>query len=132
MLNVVSPVGDWGVIVVYLLVGVILSVVLILASYLLSANKLGKAGDSVSEKLSAYECGLDAFEDARDKFDVRFFLVGILFIMFDLEASYLFPWALTLDEVGSLGYWTMIDFLVELGIGFLYAWRVGAIEQMNI
>jgi len=115
--------GEYGLIMIFLVFGVVISVVLLIGSYLMGEQK----GDS--EKLTAYECGFDPFEDARNKFDVRFYLVAILFIIFDLEASYLFPWALVLDRVGDIGYWTMIDFLFELTIGYIYAWRVGALEQ---
>lgn len=80
------------------------------------------------EKLSAYECGFDAFDDARMKFDVRFYLVAILFIIFDLEVAFLFPWAISLKEVGLLGFWSMMTFLGVLTIGFIYEWRKGALE----
>ncbi|MGE0213244.1 MAG: NADH-quinone oxidoreductase subunit A [Parvibaculaceae bacterium] len=80
------------------------------------------------EKLSAYECGFNAFDDARMKFDVRFYLVSILFIIFDLEVAFLFPWAVTLKEVGLFGFWSMMAFLGVLTVGFLYEWRKGALE----
>jgi NADH-quinone oxidoreductase subunit A len=80
------------------------------------------------EKVSAYECGFDAFDDARMKFDVRFYLVSLLFIIFDLEVAFLFPWAIAFDEVGALGFWAMIVFLAVLTIGFIYEWRKGALE----
>ena len=80
------------------------------------------------EKLSAYECGFDAFDDARMKFDVRFYLVAILFIIFDLEVAFLFPWAISLKEVGIYGFWSMMIFLGILTIGFIYEWRKGALE----
>ncbi len=79
-------------------------------------------------KLSAYECGFDAFEDARTKFDVRFYLVAILFIIFDLEVAFLFPWAITLGEIGLFGFWSMVIFLGILVIGFVYEWRKGALD----
>lgn len=81
-----------------------------------------------AEKLSAYECGFNAFDDARMKFDVRFYLVGILFIIFDLEVSYLFPWATRLASIGTFGFWTMFVFLTILTIGFVYEWKKGALE----
>lgn len=115
--------GEYGKIMGFIIVGMGLSVVLIVVSYMVAEQK----GDS--EKETAYECGFDAFEDSRNKFDVRFYLVGILFIIFDLEASYLFPWALTLEETGNVGYWTMIDFIGELCVGYGYAWRVGALSK---
>ena len=80
------------------------------------------------EKLSAYECGFDPFDDARMKFDVRFYLVSILFIIFDLEVAFLFPWAITLGDVGLFGFWSMMVFLAVLTIGFIYEWRKGALE----
>jgi NADH-quinone oxidoreductase subunit A len=80
------------------------------------------------EKLSAYECGFNAFDDARMKFDVRFYLVSILFIIFDLEVAFLFPWAVSLKEVGVFGFWSMMIFLGVLTIGFIYEWRKGALE----
>jgi NADH-quinone oxidoreductase subunit A len=80
------------------------------------------------EKLSAYECGFNAFDDARMKFDVRFYLVSILFIIFDLEVAFLFPWAVTLGKIGLFGFWSMMIFLGILTIGFIYEWRKGALE----
>lgn len=80
------------------------------------------------EKLSAYECGFNAFDDARMKFDVRFYLVAILFIIFDLEVAFLFPWAIALKEVGVFGFWSMMVFLGVLTVGFAYEWRKGALE----
>src|SRR5690348_9835338 len=80
------------------------------------------------EQLSAYECGFNAFDDARMKFDVRFYLVAILFIIFDLEVAFLFPWAVAFKSVGVLGFWSMMVFLAVLTIGFIYEWRKGALE----
>ena len=80
------------------------------------------------EKLSAYECGFNAFDDARMKFDVRFYLVAILFIIFDLEVSFLFPWAVAFGDLGLYGYWSVIVFLGVLTVGFIYEWRKGALE----
>ena len=80
------------------------------------------------EKLSEYECGFPAFEDSRAQFDVRFYLVAILFIVFDLEAAYLFPWAVTLDQIGWVGWGAMMVFLAELALGLAYAWKKGALE----
>ena len=84
------------------------------------------AGDP--EKLSPYECGFEPFDDARNTFDIRFYLVAILFILFDLEATFLFPWAVTLSNLTSLGFWSMFDFIFELVIGFIYAWKIGSLE----
>jgi NADH-quinone oxidoreductase subunit A len=81
-----------------------------------------------SAKRSAYECGFEAFTDSRVPFDVRFYLVGILFIVFDLEAAFLYPWAANLGHLGALGFWSIIDFVIELCVGLCYVWRVGALE----
>ena len=81
-----------------------------------------------SEKLSPYECGFEAFEDARMKFDVRYYLVAILFIIFDLEVAFLFPWAVSLGDIGVFGFWSMVVFLAILTVGFIYEWRKGALE----
>jgi len=81
-----------------------------------------------TEKLSAYECGFNAFDDARMKFDVRFYLVAILFIIFDLEVAFLFPWAVAFGELGWFGFWSMMTFLGVLTIGFVYEWKKGALE----
>ncbi len=80
------------------------------------------------EKLSAYECGFEAFGDARMRFDVRFYLVAILFIIFDLEVAFLFPWAISLKSIGLFGFWSMVFFLFILTVGFIYEWRKGALE----
>jgi len=80
------------------------------------------------EKLSAYECGFNAFDDARMTFDVRFYLVAILFIIFDLEVSFLFPWAVAFSKLGLFGFWSMMLFLAVLTIGFIYEWKKGALE----
>ncbi len=79
-------------------------------------------------KLSAYECGFPAFDDARRRFDVRYYLVAILFIIFDVEIAFLFPWAVSLSHIGMFGFWTMIGFLAILAIGFVYEWRKGALD----
>lgn len=80
------------------------------------------------EKMAAYECGFDAFEDSRRQFDVRFYLVAILFIIFDLEVAFLFPWAVSLGGIGLFGFWSMMVFLAVLTIGFIYEWKKGALE----
>lgn len=109
---------------IFRIVGFALSAIIFGASYLVATH----AGDT--QKSSAYECGFDPYDDARTRFDVRFYLVAILFIVFDLEASFLFPWCVSLGNLGSngLGFWSMVDFLGELTIGFVYAWKVGALE----
>jgi NADH:ubiquinone oxidoreductase subunit 3 (subunit A) len=79
-------------------------------------------------KLTAYECGFDPFNDARSPFDVRFYLVAILFLLFDVEAAFLFPWCGRLGNIGSFGYWVIVDFLIELLVGLIYAWKLGGLD----
>jgi len=107
---------------IFFVVSLILSVVIFGLSYVFSSNSLDK------EKLSAYECGFNPFEDARNQFDVRFYLVAILFIIFDLEVSFLFPWAVTLNKITIFGFWSMFVFLLILTVGFIYEWKKGALE----
>ena len=109
-------------ILIFLGVAVGIAVAAVAASYILAAQRPD------SEKLSAYECGFEAFDDARRQFDVRFYLVAILFIIFDLEVAFLFPWAITLGEIGLYGFWSMMVFLGVLTVGFIYEWRKGALE----
>jgi NADH-quinone oxidoreductase subunit A len=90
--------------------------------------KLTGASNPYPDKLAEYECGFPAFEDSRAQFDVRFYLVSILFIVFDLEAAFLFPWAVSLGKIGLVGWAAMMLFLVELVLGFVYAWKKGALE----
>ena len=92
------------------------------ASYVLARQKPDP------EKVSSYECGFEPFDDARGQFDVRFYLVAILFIIFDLEIAFLFPWAISLGEIGWLGFWSMMVFLGVLTVGFVYEWKKGALE----
>jgi NADH-quinone oxidoreductase subunit A len=103
-----------------------MGLVLPLAGALLS--RAFKSHNPDSEKLSAYECGFDAFEDARTKFDVRYYLVAILFIIFDLEIAFLFPWAIALDQIGLTGFVAMMIFLALLVVGFVYEWKKGALD----
>jgi len=107
---------------IFLLFSLFLSVLIFNLSFILIKQK-----DDL-EKLTAYECGFNPYDDARKVFDVKFYLVAILFIIFDLEAVFVFPWVLTLDSNFSLGFWTMIEFLVELIIGFVYIWCSDALE----
>lgn len=90
--------------------------------------RLTGANNPYPDKLSEYECGFPAFEDPRSQFDVRFYLVAILFIVFDLEAAFLFPWGVSLGEIGLIGWASMMIFLAELALGFIYAWKKGALE----
>ena len=95
---------------------------------LLGAGSLLGPRNPYKEKLSPYECGFDAFEDSRMKFDVRYYLVAILFILFDLEMAFLFPWAIANDSVGLVGFWTVMVFLAVLTVGFIYEWKKGALD----
>ena len=117
-----SILAEYFPILIFLGVAIVLSAVIIGASYLVVPQHPDV------EKTSAYECGFGAFSDARHKFDVRFYLVAILFIIFDLEVSFLFPWAISLGEIGAFGFWSMVVFLVVLTIGFVYEWKKGALE----
>ncbi len=109
-------------ILIFLFLALGIAIIIPLASLVIVPQKPDVA------KLSAYECGFDAFEDARTKFDVRFYLVAILFIIFDLEVAFLFPWAITLGQIGLFGFWSMVIFLGVLTVGFIYEWRKGALE----
>lgn len=109
-------------ILIFLGIAIGLGVVLILAAVIVAVRHPD------AEKLSAYECGFNAFDDARMKFDVRFYLVAILFIIFDLEIAFLFPWAVAFGTVGVVGFWSMMIFLGVLTIGFAYEWKKGALE----
>ena len=109
-------------ILLFILFGLGLGVLMITAGRLVSPNRPD------AEKLSPYECGFEAFEDARMKFDVRYYLVAILFILFDLEIAFLFPWAVSLDAIGGFGLLSMGVFLGVLVIGFIYEWKKGALE----
>ena len=109
-------------IIIFLFIALLLSVGFILINFISSPN------NPDPEKLSAYECGFEAFDDSRMEFDVRFYLVAILFIIFDLEIAFLFPWAITLGKTGVFGFWSMMIFLAVLTIGFIYEWKKGALE----
>lgn len=109
-------------ILIFLVVGAALSIFLVVIPYLTAPKRPD------AEKLSAYECGFNAFGDARMKFDVRFYLVSILFIIFDLEVAFLFPWAITLGAMGQFAFWSMVVFLGVLTVGFIYEWKKGALE----
>jgi len=109
-------------IVIFLGIAIGLGVVLIMAAVIIAVS------NPDPEKVSAYECGFNAFDDARMKFDARFYLVAILFIIFDLEIAFLFPWAVAFKDVGNVGFWSMIVFLAVLTIGFAYEWKKGALE----
>ena len=107
---------------IYFLIATVLAIILLGVSFLASTRRPDP------EKISAYECGFDPFDDARSRFDVQFYLVAILFIIFDLEVTFLFPWALVLNKVSLFGFWSMMAFLLVLTIGFVYEWRKGALD----
>ncbi|CAA2100050.1 MULTISPECIES: NADH-quinone oxidoreductase subunit A [Methylobacterium] len=117
-----SLLADYLPLIVFIGVSLFIAVALLVAPFLVAYNSPDP------EKLSAYECGFNAFDDARMKFDVRFYLVAILFIIFDLEVAFLFPWAITFGELGWFGMWSMMAFLGVLTVGFVYEWRKGALE----
>ena len=112
----------------YVPVLVYLCVALGIGLVLLGLGFLIGRGQKYPEKLSAYECGFEAFEDSRMKFDVRYYLVAILFILFDLEIAFLFPWAVALHDIGASGFWAMMVFLGILVVGFVYEWKKGALD----
>jgi NADH-quinone oxidoreductase subunit A len=120
--RVPSLISDYLPLVVFIALGGLISGVLMLSPFLVAY----KSPDP--EKLSAYECGFNPFDDARMKFDVRFYLVSLLFIIFDLEVAFLFPWAVSFHDIGAFGFWSMILFLAVLTIGFVYEWNKGALE----
>jgi NADH-quinone oxidoreductase subunit A len=109
-------------ILMFLGIAVGLAAIIVIASFIAARQRPD------SEKLSAYECGFDPFGDARGRFDVRFYLVAILFIIFDLEVAFLFPWAISLGQIGLFGFWSMVVFLSVLTVGFVYEWKKGALE----
>jgi len=109
-------------IVMFIGIAAAIGLALIIAAFVIAPSKPDP------EKLSAYECGFNAFDDARMKFDVRFYLVSILFIIFDLEVAFLFPWAISLGKIGAFGFLSMAVFLAVLTVGFVYEWRKGALE----
>ena len=109
-------------IILFLFIAIVVSFGFVLANFLAAPS------NPDPEKLSAYECGFEAFDDSRMQFDVRFYLVAILFIIFDLEIAFLFPWAISLGNIGALGFWSMMIFLSTLTIGFIYEWKKGALE----
>jgi NADH-quinone oxidoreductase subunit A len=112
----------------YLPIVVFLGIALVIGLALLISPFLVAYRNPDPEKLSAYECGFNAFDDARMKFDVRFYLVAILFIIFDLEVAFLFPWAVVFGDLGWFGFWSMMAFLAVLTVGFIYEWKKGALE----
>ena len=117
-----SFIAEYLGILVFLAVAAGLGLLLLLAAGVIAVSRPDP------EKVSAYECGFNAFDDARMKFDVRFYLVAILFIIFDLEVAFLFPWAAAFKDIGPFGFWSMMVFLAILTVGFVYEWKKGALE----
>lgn len=122
LMGVQAVAGDYLPILIFLIIATGMALVMAILPMLLLKQKPD------SEKLSAYECGFESYGDARSKFDVRFYLVAILFIIFDLEVAFLFPWAITLGDIGVYGFWSMMVFLGVLTVGFIYEWNKGALE----
>lgn len=106
----------------FMLIAIILALVIAILSYAFTNQK------PELEKLSSYECGFEPYEDTRHRFDVKFCLVAILFIIFDIEIMFLLPWSIAISQLNILGFWSMIDFLLELGVGFIYVWKMQALE----
>jgi len=117
-----SLLQDYLPVVIFIGVSAVIGLALLVAPFFVAFSRPDP------EKMSAYECGFNAFDDARMKFDVRFYLVSILFIIFDLEVAFLFPWAITFGELGNFGFWSMMVFLGVLTVGFVYEWKKGALE----
>ena len=114
--------NEYAVVLTFLFVAITLSIVIVLFSYILAVQ------NPETEKLSTYECGFEPYEDARHTFDVKFYLVAILFIVFDIETMFLIPWTNVLAQLDLVGFWSMIDFMFELGIGSIYVYCIGALD----
>ena len=99
-----------------------------MASLIMIASWIVAKQNPDDQKLSPYECGFEAYEDARNTFEIKFYLVAILFIVFDLETMFLLPWTVSLSKLTAIGFWSMIDFVIELGVGFVYVWYIGALD----
>ena len=107
---------------IYLCFAIFLAVLIVMLSYFLVTQS------PETEKLSTYECGFEPYGDTRNQFNIRFYIIAILFILFDIEIIFMLPWCVSISQLNLLGFWSMVEFLTELGIGFIYAWCVGAIE----
>ena len=116
------------VLVEYFPILVFMGIAAVIALAMVGGSLVAARQKPYAEKLSAYECGFEAFDDARRRFDVRFYLVAILFIIFDLEVAFLFPWAVAFKDISMVGFWSMMVFLAVLTIGFMYEWKKGALE----
>jgi len=114
--------NEYTVILIFLFVAIVLSIIIVLFSYLLAVQK------PETEKLSTYECGFEPYEDARHTFDVKFYLIAILFIVFDIETMFLIPWINAIAQLDLVGFWSMIDFMFELSIGYVYIYCIGALN----
>ena len=114
--------SEYSVILIFLAIAILLSIIIISLSYMLAVQK------PETEKLSTYECGFEPYEDARHTFDVKFYLIAILFIVFDIETMFLIPWTNVLAQLDLVGFWSMIDFMFELSIGYLYIYCIGALD----
>ena len=121
-LNVSLFYNEYSIILTFLFVAAVLSVIIILFSYILAVQ------NPETEKLSTYECGFEPYEDERHTFDVKFYLVAILFIVFDIETMFLIPWTNVLGQLDLVGFWSMVDFMFELGIGYVYIYCIGALD----
>ena len=117
-----SLLSDYLPLVVFVALAALIALALLVAPFIVAYRRPDP------EKVLAYECGFNPFDDARMKFDVRFYLVSLLFIIFDLEVAFLFPWAVAFHDIGALGFWSMMLFLVVLTVGFVYEWKKGALE----
>jgi len=117
---------EYKVLLIFLAVAIVLTILIILTSYLLTKQ------NPDSEKLSAYECGFEPYEDTRHVFDIKFCLIAILFIIFDVEIMFLIPWCVSISKLNLLGFWSMIDFLIELSLGFFYIWYVNALGWKEV
>jgi len=113
---------EYLILLIFLILAIVLTVVIVGASYFLAKQ------NPELEKLSAYECGFEPYEDTRHTFDIRFCVIAILFIIFDIEIMFLIPWCISISKLDLLGFWSMIDFMIELGIGFFYVWYVRALD----
>ena len=113
---------EYSILLIFLVFAISLTILIIGASYLLARQ------NPDAEKLSAYECGFEPYEDTRHVFDVKFCVIAILFIIFDIEIMFLIPWCISISKLDLLGFWSIIDFLIELGIGFFYVWYVNALS----
>jgi len=113
---------QYYVLLIYLIIAVVLSIIILVASYFFAIQ------NPETEKLSTYECGFEPYGDARNLFDVKFYLIAIFFIVFDIETMFLYPWCLAVSKSTLLNYWSMIDFILELSVGLFYIWYIGALE----